>query len=205
MKFPRASGILLHPTSLPGDYGIGDLGPEAYSFVNFLEAAGQTYWQILPLGPTGYGDSPYQCFSAFAGNPLLISPEMLVEDEFLTAEQIAARPEFPAHKVDFGAVYEWKSGLLPLAYEGFQHTTSTDIRGKFEKFQHENDWWLDDYATYKAVKTSQSQRPWYEWPTPLKLREPGAMAAIREQLFDKIQAEKFYQFLFFRQWGLLKE
>lgn len=205
MKFPRASGILLHPTSLPGDFGIGDLGPEAYSFVNFLVDAGQTYWQILPLGPTGYGDSPYQCFSAFAGNPLLISPEKLVEDEFLTAGQIADRPEFPSHKVDFGAVYEWKSKLLPLAYVGFQHTTSVDLRGKFETFLQENGWWLDDYALYRAIKTSQDQKPWYEWPTPLKLRESGALTVIKEKLFDEIMAEKFYQFLFFRQWGLLKE
>ncbi len=206
MKFPRASGILLHPTSLPGEFGIGDLGAEAYSFVNFLEAAGQTYWQVLPLGPTGYGDSPYQSFSAFAGNPLLISPEKLVEDGFLTAEQIADRPDFPPEKVDFGSVYEWKTKhLLPMAFEGFHHSTSVDLRGKFEAFQHENAWWLDDYAAFKAIKASQDQKPWYEWPTPLKLREPGALAAIREQLYEKVLAEKFYQFLFFCQWGLLKE
>ncbi len=205
MNFPRASGILLHPTSLPGEYGIGDFGSEAYSFVDFLVDAGQTYWQILPLGPTGYGDSPYQCFSAFAGNPLLISPEKLVEDEFLRAEQIADRPSFLSHKVEFGAVYEWKAKLLPLAYEGFHHITSVDLRGKFETFLHENAWWLDDYATYKAIKASLDQRPWYEWPTPLKLREAGAMAAIKEQLFDEIMAERFYQFVFFRQWSSLKD
>ncbi len=205
MKFPRASGILLHPTSLPGDFGIGDLGPEAYSFVNFLADAGQTYWQILPLGPTGYGDSPYQCFSAFAGNPLLISPEKLVEDDFLTAAQIAERPAFPSNKVDFGGVYKWKSKLLPLAYKGFQNSTNTGLRGDLDQFRHENEWWLDDYAAFKAIKSSQDQRPWYEWPVLLKLREPGALAAIREQLFEEILAEKFYQFLFFRQWGLLKE
>ena len=205
MNFPRASGILLHPTSLPGDYGIGDIGPEAYSFVNFLEEAGQTYWQILPLGPTGYGDSPYQCFSAFAGNTLLISPEKLVEDELLTPEQVSDRPEFDAHKVDFGGVYEWKNKILPLAYESFHATTSVDLRGKFETFNQENEWWLDDYAAYKAIKAEHGQKPWYEWPEPLKLREKDALAAITEQLFEKIQAEKFYQFLFFRQWNELKE
>lgn len=205
MKFPRASGILLHPTSLPGKYGIGDLGPEAYSFVDFLVDAGQTYWQILPLGPTGYGDSPYQCFSAFAGNPLLISPERLIEDELLTHHQLADRPDFPSHKVEFGSVYDWKNRILPLVYESFHHTTSVELRGRFESFMQQNDWWLEDYAAYKAIKFSQGLRPWYEWPTPLKLREKGAMAAISEELFDAIQAEKFYQFLFFRQWEALKE
>lgn len=205
MKFPRASGVLLHPTSLPGNYGIGDLGDEAYSFVNFLADAKQTYWQILPLGPTGYGDSPYQCFSAFAGNTLLISPELLVKDEFLTQEQIDDRPELPTHKVEFGDVYNWRSRLLPLAYEGFQHSTSIDLRGKFETFQQENGWWLDDYALYKAVKASQGQAAWYEWPTELRLREPAALSAVKERLYDEIRAEKFYQFLFFRQWANLKE
>lgn len=205
MKFPRASGILLHPTSLPGEYGIGDLGREAYSFVNFLEESGQTYWQILPLGPTGYGDSPYQCFSAFAGNTLLISPELLVEDGFLTSEQIADHPPFEPHRVDFGGVYEWKNKILALAFEGLQHITSVDLRGKFETFQQENAWWLDDYSLYKAVKASQGQAAWYEWPTPLKLRDQGALSSAAESLFEEILAQKFYQFLFFRQWSLLKE
>lgn len=205
MNFHRASGILLHPTSLPGEYGIGDLGSRAYSFVNFLEEAGQSYWQILPLGPTGYGDSPYQCFSAFAGNTLLISPEMLIEDGFLTAEQLAERPAFESGRVDYGGVYEWKNKILPLAFAGLQHTTSVDLRGKFETFQQENNWWLDDYTLYKAVKASHGQAAWYEWPTELKLRDGGAISAISERLFNEILAEKFYQFLFFRQWGLLKE
>ena len=205
MNFPRASGILLHPTSLPGDYGIGDLGPKAYEFVDLLAEAKQTYWQILPLGPTGYGDSPYQCFSAFAGNTLLISPEKLVEDGLLTAEQIANRPDFPAHKVDFGGVYEWKNKILPEAYKSFEQTTSVDLRGKFETFTQENNWWLDDFAAYRAIKLSQDQKPWYEWPAPLKLREKGALAAISDRLFDEIRAQKFYQFLFFRQWLELKE
>jgi len=205
MNFPRASGILLHPTSLPGEYGIGDLGPEAYSFVNFLEEAGQTYWQILPLGPTGYGDSPYQCFSAFAGNKLLISPEMMVRDGWLTADQIAERPAFPPDKVDFGAVYKWKSKMLPEAYRRFKGDANSGLRADIDAFMHENAWWLDDYALYKAIKGAEGQKAWYDWPAPLKLREPGAMAAIAEQLVEETMAEKFYQFVFFRQWGLLKE
>ncbi len=201
----RASGILLHPTSLPGDFGIGDLGTQAYSFVNFLADAGQTYWQILPLGPTGYGDSPYQCFSAFAGNPLLISPEKLVEDGFLSTAQIADRPAFDPGRVDFGGVYEWKSGLLPMAYDGFRHSANADIREAFDNFQQENHWWLEDFALYRTIKASNDQRPWYKWPTPLKLREAAAIAAIRQQAAEAVEAEKFYQFIFFRQWNLLKE
>ena len=167
MKRRRASGILLHPTSLPGDFGIGDLGKNAFAFVNFLARTNQTYWQILPLGPTGFGDSPYQCFSAFAGNTLLISPEALIDDGFLTPEQLADRPAFSPQKVDYGAVYEWKNRILPLAFDGLHHLTSVDLRGKFETFMQDNESWLDDYALYRAIKASQDQRPWYEWDDAL--------------------------------------
>src|SRR5690349_17484491 len=130
MRFPRASGILLHPTSLPGDFGIGNFGPEAFKFVDFLAASRQSYWQILPLGPTGYGDSPYQSFSAFAGNTLMISPEKLMEDGLLDLEVAANKPDFPAAKVDFGAVYAWKMKILRTAYEAFDR--NGDILGDFE-------------------------------------------------------------------------
>lgn len=205
MIFSRASGVLLHPTSLPGRFGIGDLGNEAYSFVNFLEQAGQAYWQMLPLGPTGYGDSPYQCFSAFAGNTLLISPEKLVEEEFLTPEELEDVPVFPNGRVDFGAVYEWRKRLLPRALTSERRLADPELGHRYDTFLYENAWWLDDYALYRAIKMSQGQRPWYEWPVPLKLREPGAIAAISGQLHESIEAEKFHQFLFFRQWGMLKE
>lgn len=205
MSFPRGSGILLHPTSLPGDFGIGDLGPEAFKFVDMLAEAKQRYWQILPLGPTGFGDSPYQCFSAFAGNTLIISPERLIEDGLITEADLADMPEFVAHKVDFGSVYEWKNRLLPRSYAGFHHITSVDLRGKFETFCRENAFWLDDYALFRSIKAGQGQKAWYEWPDPLKLREAGALAAAADQLYDEIQAEKFYQFLFFRQWSAVKE
>lgn len=204
-NFKRASGILLHPTSLPGEFGIGDLGPKAYEFVDLLVEAKQTYWQILPLGPTGYGDSPYQCFSAFAGNTLLISPKKLVDDELLSAEMLDAKPEFPLHKVDFGAVYDWKNSILPQAYHAFRETTSVDLRGRFEAFNQENGWWLEDYATYRAIKAEQGQKPWYEWEDELKLRDPDALKQAAEPLYEKIQAEKFYQFLFFDQWAELKK
>jgi len=205
MSFPRASGILLHPTSLPGDFGCGDLGREAYEFVDFLAVAGQSYWQILPLGPTGYGDSPYQCFSAFAGNTNLISPEKLLGEELLTADEINQRPDFPEDRVDFGKVCEWKNAILRTAYERFRVTTSVDLRGKFETFCQQNSSWLDDYTLYRAVKLSQGQRAWYEWETPLRLRHEGALSEARETEREEIQAQKFYQFLFFHQWGELKE
>ncbi len=204
-KFHRASGILLHPTSLAGDFGIGDLGGEAIRFVDFLVRSGQTYWQILPLGPTGFADSPYQCFSAFAGNTLIISPEKLVEDGLIFASDIADVPDFLSHKVEFGAVLNWKTQLLERAFDGFHHTTSVDLRGKFETFCQENVFWLDDYALYRSIKTSQNQRPWYEWPDELKLREPNAIRLAAEQLHDETQAQKFYQFLFFRQWFAVKD
>lgn len=205
MKFPRSSGILLHPTSLPGDFGIGDLGSEATRFVDFLAAAGQSYWQILPLGPTGFGDSPYQCFSAFAGNTLLISPEMLIADGLISEADLADKPDFVSHKVDFGGVYNWKNQLLPRAYEGFHHVTSVDLRGKFEAFCQENEFWLDDYALYRSIKTTQQERPWHKWPPELKLREPATIKQVAEDLFDEVQAQKFYQFLFFRQWFAVKD
>ena len=177
MIFSRASGILLHPTSLPGDFGIGDLGSEAFKFIDFLVESSQSYWQILPLGPTGYGDSPYQCFSAFAGNTLLISPEKLVEDALVSASEIEDHPEFTDHKVNYGEVNDWKNQLLSRAYHGFHHVTSVDLRGKFETFCQENESWLDDYALYRSIKGSQGQNAWYRWPVALKRRERKSPAS----------------------------
>ena len=204
MNFSRASGILLHPTSLPSKFGIGDLGNEAYQFVDFLADARQTYWQVLPLGPTGYGDSPYQCFSAFAGNTNLISPQKIVEDGFLTKEEINEKPDFPVGKVDFGKVYDWKNYILARAYERFRLTTSVDLRGKFETFSQEQAAWLEDYALFRALKKSQNQASWQNWDAPLKLRDEKALAQAREDLREEIQAQKFQQWLFFRQWNKLK-
>ena len=204
MNFPRAAGILLHPTSLPGEFGIGDFGPAAFEFVDFLVESRQTYWQILPLGPTGYGDSPYQSFSAFAGNTLFISPEKLVEDGLLSEEQIATHPKFENGRTDFGGVYDWKNKILPEAFQQFE-AAGDDLRQPFGTFAQANDHWLGDYALYRAIKGAQAHKPWYEWDAPLKLREPGAIAAISELLRDQILAEKFYQFLFFRQWAAVKD
>ena len=205
MTFSRASGILLHPTSLPGKYSIGDLGDEAYKFVDFLAHAKQTYWQILPLGPTGYGDSPYQSFSAFAGNTNLIAPEKLVEDGFLTFEEINRKPNFPEGKVDFGKLYDWKNWILSLAYESFSTaTTSKDLRGEFEIFCQKEAAWLDDYALFRAIKKSQHEKPWLEWDEPLRLRDENALSQAKKNLREDIEAQRFQQWLFFRQWLKLK-
>ena len=198
MNFPRASGILLHPTSLPGAYGIGDLGPEAFRFVDFLKAAKQTYWQVLPLGPTGWGDSPYSSFSAFAGNTLLISPEQLFDDGLL--KDLPAAVE-RSDRVDYGAVYDSKKEMLRSAFEKW----NGELRAEFEAFVSDNDSWLEDYAEYRAIKLAQDQRPWYEWEIALKLRRDDAMDKVRRELSREVLEQKFYQFLFFRQWSKVKE
>jgi 4-alpha-glucanotransferase len=204
MKFPRASGILLHPTSLPSRYGVGDLGANAFKFIDFLESAKQTYWQVLPLGPTGYGDSPYQSFSAFAGNTNLISPELLVEDGFLSVEEMEDKPDFPIGRVDFGLLYEWKNHILARAFARFREASSVEQRGEFETFCETEAAWLDDYALFRAIKKSQGQKMWLEWDDALKLRDESVLKNAREALRDDIQAQKFQQWLFFRQWTNLK-
>lgn len=205
MKFPRASGILLHPTSLPGRFGIGDLGPAAYEFVDFLAAAGQTYWQILPLAPTGAGDSPYSSYSAFAGNTLLVSPERLVADNLLTAEIFKSSIKFPESVVDYRRVSEWKAGVLGQAFENFGADPNSSLKAEFDYFCGSNAWWLDDYALFRALKITHAEQPWYEWAAPITLRDEGALDTVRSQLAREIEAEKFSQYLFFRQWLSIKE
>ncbi len=204
MTFPRASGILLHPTSLPGRFGIGDLGDEAYKFIDFLAESGQTLWQVLPLGPTGYGDSPYQCFSAFAGNAMLVSPARLVEVGFLDKKDIADVPDFDLDRVEFGRVIEYKSGLLRKAFDNFRRTTDTGLRSDFETFNQNAAVWLDDYALYRAMKDARDGAAWNRWEKPLVRRDPEALVAARDALHEEIEAHKFYQYLFFKQWSELK-
>lgn len=203
MNFKRASGILLHPTSLPGPYGIGELGPEAHAFADFLHESGQRIWQVLPLGPTGYGDSPYQCFSAFAGNPMLISIDRLVERGYLDAHDLAGKPEFTADNVNFGAVIAWKRPLLQRAFHNFATTPSAD-RDEFENFCKRHASWLDEYALFMAAKDAHDLVIWTEWERELALREPAALEHAREQLRDEIECNKFIQFEFERQWCDLK-
>ena len=205
MKLPRASGLLLHPTSLPGKYGIGDLGEESYKFVDLLAASGQTYWQILPLGPTGPGNSPYSTFSAFAGNPLLISPQQLVDDGLLSEAAAQDAPGFPDDRVDYGLVYEWKTRILAQSYEGFRSAPDRELETAFNEFCHRNAWWLNDYAAFRAIKAAHGHKAWYEWGEPLRTRDADALEKTSFQLKREIDAERFYQFLFFRAWTALKK
>ncbi|MCS6885137.1 MAG: 4-alpha-glucanotransferase [Acidobacteriota bacterium] len=204
MKFPRASGILLHPVSLPSQFGIGDLGKPAYEFASFLAEAGQTYWQVLPLGPTGYGDSPYQSFSAMAGNPLLISPEKLVQAGLLSKTDLPEKPDFPLERIDYGKVIELKTSLLRRAYSNYKATSSSPFRDEFSFFCSNASSWLDDYALYRSIKDRYAGKAWYDWPLPLAKRDPAALAEAKENLSDDISMHKFFQFLFFRQWIELK-
>ena len=202
MKFSRAGGILLHPTSLPGPYGIGDLGPQAYRFVDWLESTGCKLWQVLPLGPTGYGDSPYQCFSAFAGNPYLISFDALIEDGFLTKEDFADMPDFSASRVDFGRLIPWKLDLLQKAFSRFP-SASEDLRQGFEYFSSENASWLDDYALFMALKEAKGGGAWSGWEINIRTREKTAMDSARREHAESVRRYSFYQFIFFRQWNKL--
>jgi 4-alpha-glucanotransferase len=198
--FPRASGILLHLTSLPGQFGIGDLGAEARKFVDFLVASGQSLWQILPLGPTGYGDSPYQSLSAFAGNTLLISPAQLLADGLLAAEDIPPIG-FPQARVDFGRVIAFKRMILERAFARFREKPF-GFREEFERFCEWAASWLDDYALFRALKEAHGEAPWNLWDKAFARRQELAQA--RAQLRERIEAHKFHQFLFFKQWLALK-
>jgi 4-alpha-glucanotransferase len=204
VRFPRSSGVLLHPTSLPGRYGIGDLGPEARAFVDFLAEAGQSLWQVLPLGPTGYGDSPYQCFSAFAGNPLLVDLEALVADGLLHASDLESAPAFPGAHVDFGAVIPWKRSLLERAAARFRTQGSPAMQAEFQAWCERNATWLEDFALFMALKDAHGGACWAEWPEALRGRDPAALTAARGRLADGTHAHRFAHWMFFRQWAALR-
>lgn len=203
MKFNRAAGILLHPTSLPGAYGIGDLGPEAERWLEFLADSGCTLWQVLPLGPTGYGDSPYQCFSAFAGNPYLISPDKLLEERWLDPEDMASRPNFPIEQVDYGTLIPWKLKLLEKAFTHFRRRGTKNQKAEYALFQEENNYWLPDFALFMALKDAHNGAPWATWGEALRDRHPQALAEAHDIHALDIERHVFYQFLFFRQWNSL--
>ena len=205
MRFPRSSGILLHPTSLPGQYGIGDLGDEAYRFVDSLADAKQSLWQVLPLGPTGYGDSPYQCFSAFAGNPLLISPDRLIADGLLTADDVRRVPPFPADQVDYGQVIPYKFDLLRRAAQRFESGASRSLAAAFDAFCREQASWLDDFALFMALKDAHAGAVWNTWAEAIARREPEALRRWRDRLAQAVFSHQFFQFLFFRQWFAVKQ
>jgi 4-alpha-glucanotransferase len=200
MSFQRTSGILLHPTSLPGRFGIGVLGASAYEFVDFLEETGQSLWQILPLGPTGYGDSPYSCLSAFAGNPLLISLESLLPEGLLDQSDLDNAPEFSSSQVDYGRVIAFKSAMLKKAHANFIANASDQAKDEYLAFIGQADWWLEDYSTYRAIKDAHGGREWTKWDPYLRDREDNAMHFFRENRAVEVSAQKFYQYLFFKQW-----
>ncbi len=204
MTFKRASGILLHPTSLPGPFGIGDLGPQAFRWVNFLAATGCGLWQVLPLGPTGYGDSPYQCFSAFAGNPLLVSPEALVDDNLLPPEAITLQTDLSVERVDFGKVIPYKLDLLDRSFHHFQKKAPAAIRKEFEAFKEREAHWLTDFALFMALKEAFGGGSWVEWPAPLRKREPKALHKFQKDHAVMVERHAYRQFLFFRQWQRLR-
>ena len=205
MNRRRCSGIILHPTSLPGPYGIGDLGPEADRWLDWLVGAGCTFWQTLPLGPTGYGDSPYFCFSAFAGNPYLVSPDLLVAEGFLEPGDPADAPGFPTGRVDYGTVIPWKLGLLDRAFARFRSGPPGGAAERYGTFRRAHAAWLDDYALFMALKEAHGGGPWAGWPAPLRHRRRTALAEAKTALATEVERQAFRQFLFFEQWGRLRE
>ncbi len=203
--FTRRSGVLLHPTSLPGPDGIGDLGVGAFRFVDWLHQHGQSLWQVLPLGPTSFGDSPYQTLSAFAGNPLLINLEKLVEAGWLLPEDLGDRPVFDEERVDFGPVIEWKFGRLGRAWERFLDRAKPSDWERFEEFKEGQAAWLADFALFMALKDENGGQAWCDWPEPLVRREDWAVAEAADRLDRSIGRVSFIQWLFHEQWFAVKE
>lgn len=200
----RKSGILLHITSLPGQEGVGTLGKEAYAFVDFLEESGQKLWQILPLGPVGAGNSPYQCYSAFAGNPVLIDLELLLEEGLLAVDDFQTIPAFKKTKVEFDKVSTWKSLLLKKAFKQFHEFKFDHFRDEYYHFLNEHGWWLNDHALFISAREYFGGLHWSEWDRGIKFREPEALKILSGKLEQQIAYEKFVQFMFFRQWHGLK-
>jgi 4-alpha-glucanotransferase len=200
----RSAGVLLHPTSLPSPYGIGDLGPVAFAWVDALVRAEQSWWQTLPLGPTGYGDSPYQSLSSFAGNPNLISPDLLLHDGLLKKDDLAGN-RAPVGPVDYGTVIPFKAKLLDQAWQNFRRSAAPALKAEFEVFVRQQTDWLEDYALFQALKGRFKGANWQEWPDGLLRREPAALTLARRELSESLHQQRFRQFLFFRQWAKLKE
>jgi 4-alpha-glucanotransferase len=206
LPFPegyRASGLLLHVTSLPSPHGIGDVGPAALAWIDRLHEAGQSWWQALPLGPTGYGNSPYQSLSSFAGNGLLISPEALIEDELLRASDVAGH-SFPTATVEYEAVISFKLGLFETAWTNFAAGARPDLRPAYEQFRRDQAHWLDDYALFRALKARYKGAAYLEWPADLVRRVPRALAQARREVASQIDQVCFAQFTLFRQAERLK-
>jgi 4-alpha-glucanotransferase len=202
MRNKRKSGILLHPTSLPGPGGIGSLGEGARLFVDFLQAGGQSLWQILPLGPTSFGDSPYACYSAFAGNPLLISLEEIAADGDLEPGEL--HDDLPRTKVDYRMVEEYKSGLLKKAAANFFARADQRRMEEFANFCGE-EFWLSDYALFMSLKSKYRGKSWSSWPETVSRREPATLGELRHSLTGPVNEHKYMQWQFFRQWRRIRE
>jgi 4-alpha-glucanotransferase len=203
MLSQRSSGILLHPTSLPSRGGVGDLGPAAYEFVDWLSAAKQTLWQVLPLGPVGYGDSPYSCTSAFAANVLMISLERLADRGLIDHEQVRTAPDGDS-PVDFDSVRQHKLPLLRAAARNFLRSAQNPQRERYDRFCSDNHWWLEDYVLFSNLRERYGDRPWNSWPEEIVRRHPDAMAKLHTELRDQLDEERFLQFAFFEQWAALR-
>jgi 4-alpha-glucanotransferase len=201
----RIAGVLLHPTSLPGKYGIGDLGDEVISFLDWMASAGMHLWQVLPLNPPGYGNSPYGCLSSVAGNPLMISPQRLLADGLLLAESVANVPAFPTDHVQFANVARWKTAVLRDAWKRYESHPPPELRRALGHFEAEEREWLDDFALFMALKERAGGSPWWQWDVPLARRDAAAIRKTRRELNDELRFHKFAQFLFFRQWAAVRE
>ncbi len=200
----RGSGVLLHITSLASPYGIGDLGPASYAFADFLAAAKQKYWQILPVNPTDsvFDNSPYHSYSAFAANPLLISLELLIQEGLLMPKDLESLPDFPEERVDFDGIILSRKKNFDVAYERFKKTGEME---DFEKFCAENAFWLEEHALFAALKSRFRNKVWSEWPSGIRDRESGALRILRSELHEEIAKAKFLQHVFYRQWNRLRD
>ena len=205
MDFPRSSGILLHPTSLPGTYGIGDLGRYAFEFVDFLKLTGQTLWQVLPLGPTSFGDSPYQATSSFAGNPLLIALDELKSAGWLSDDDLPPSSDFNEYVVNYGPVIEYHIEALNQAFVNFHENAIDSVKDEFNAFCKDNAEWLDDFVLFAALKDSHDGAPWWEWPAGQALRDTQELDAARQGLDEAIQSHMFRQWIFAKQWRRLRD
>lgn len=199
-RFPRTSGVLCHVTSLPGRWGVGDLGDSARRFIDWLARAGQGLWQVLPLGPPGFGESPYQSFSAFAGNGMLVGLDRLADEGWLSRKDLDAAPEFDGSRAEFERVVPYRDACLTRAFEEFRRSASSVQKAEFAAFQHEQAGWLEDYVLFSAMKRSHGGLPWTQWSRELVTRDAKALAAQRTALADATERESFIQFQFDRQW-----
>ena len=205
MNRQRSAGVILHPTSLPSRFGIGDFGPAAAAYVEWLAGAGVRWWQILPLHPPGPGESPYSAISTFAGNELLISPDLLVEDGLLEESDVAEVPSFPNEWVEFGDVAVFKLQLLRKAFRRFREIQPTGLVRQLAEFRDRSRAWLPDYATFRALRDNHAGQAWYDWPRPLAMRESDDLLNWMQEHQDDIDFVEFCQFFFFRQWRALHD